>query len=54
MLTKITLEWKNGDRRTFENENGLAEKELKQARRVVSENLPDDPEKKKKAEKATK
>lgn len=38
-LKKIIFEWDNEDRRTFENPQGLSNKELSRARRLVTENM---------------
>ena len=42
-IAKITIEWTNGDRRTFENAAGLEAAKIKQARRLLTESV-DEPE----------
>lgn len=43
MITKVTIEWKNGDRRTFEEATvatPLTADKLRAARAVIGEDLP--------------
>lgn len=43
MITKVTIEWGNGDRRTFQNGDGGADlnpDQLRAARAVIGEDLP--------------
>lgn len=41
MISKITIEWENGDRRTFEDTPGaVSADKLRAARAVIGEDLP--------------
>lgn len=35
-ITKVVIEWANGDKRTFENPEGLQGPKLKEARRLLN------------------